>query len=89
MAYKRLYRHLRLPCFRTPRGCLYTGALTRVPDVAWFTIVLAAILSTIFILWLYGKETQWKVEGQDRYPTSHFLVSDADGKSHLIEAFGG
>jgi len=38
-------------------GVYLTSALTKVPTGAWFTLLLAAILSTIFVLWRFGKET--------------------------------
>src|SRR5450432_4489320 len=70
-------------------GAYMSAALTKVPQGAWFTIVLAFILSSIFILWRFGKENQWISEAADRFPTSHFLVTDKNGESRLTDAFGG
>lgn len=47
-----------------------SSALTKVPHGAWFTILLSGIISVIFILWRYGKESQWKAEGEDKVTSS-------------------
>ena len=57
-------------------GAYLSSALTKVPDGAWFTLALAVILSSIFILWRFGKEQQWRAEAADRFPPSHMLVTD-------------
>jgi KUP system potassium uptake protein len=36
-------------------GAFLSSALTKVPSGAWFTLVLAGLLSAIFILWRFGK----------------------------------
>jgi KUP system potassium uptake protein len=59
-----------------------SSALTKVPDGAWFTLCLAVILSSVFILWRFGKEQQWRAEASDRFPPSHMLIpSDSDNSS--------
>lgn len=70
-------------------GLYLSAALTKVPDGAWFTIVLAVILASIFILWRFGKESQWKAEAEDRFQPSHLISSDSVGNMKLTEAFGG
>lgn len=60
--------------FGTMDGLYLTSALTKVPNGAWFTLGLALILSSIFILWRYGKENQWRAEAEDRVPPSHLLT---------------
>jgi KUP system potassium uptake protein len=70
-------------------GAYMSSALTKVPNGAWFTLMLAVILSTIFILWRYGKEQQWTAEAQDRFPASSLLTKGSDGETRLTEAFGG
>ena len=60
--------------FGTLDGIYLSSALTKVPDGAWFTLGLAIILSSIFVLWRYGKENQWHAETEDRIPTSHLLI---------------
>lgn len=60
--------------FGTLDGLYLSSALTKVPDGAWFTLGLAALLSSIFVLWRYGKENQWKAERGDRVSPSHLLT---------------
>ncbi|CAI7588070.1 unnamed protein product [Penicillium manginii] len=68
--------------------CTYlSSALTKVPDGAWFTIALAAILSMLFLLWRYGKEQQWFAEAEDRFPTSHFIISSSDDQLLLSKRY--
>lgn len=55
-------------------GVYLTSVLTKVPDGAWFTLLLALILSSIHILWRYGKEAQWVSESLDRLPASSLLT---------------
>lgn len=70
-------------------GVYLSAALTKVPTGAWFTIMLASILSCIFILWRFGKERQWSAEGEDRFQTSHLMATDSSGEVRLAERFGG
>jgi KUP system potassium uptake protein len=70
-------------------GVYLSSALTKVPTGAWFTIMLAAILSLIFILWRFGKEQQWSAERQDRFQPSHLLTSTSSGDINLTSSFGG
>ena len=51
-----------------------SSALTKVPNGAWFTLLLAVLLSSIFVLWRYGKENQWRAESEDRVPPSQLLT---------------
>ncbi|KAI2732980.1 hypothetical protein DTO012A8_10101 [Penicillium roqueforti] len=68
-------------------GTYLSSALTKVPDGAWFTIALAAILAMLFLLWRYGKEQQWFAEAEDRVPTAHFIVSGSDGQMFLSKRY--
>lgn len=70
-------------------GVYMSSALTKVPNGAWFTLMLALILSTIFILWRFGKEQQWGAEAEDRFPASVLLTTNSDGETRLTQAFGG
>jgi KUP system potassium uptake protein len=70
-------------------GVYLSSALTKVPTGAWFTIMLAAILSFIFVLWRFGKESQWAAEAEDRFQPSHLLTTGANGEVKLTPAFGG
>ncbi|KAF1942432.1 potassium transporter [Clathrospora elynae] len=70
-------------------GAYLSSALTKVPDGAWFTILLACLLASIFILWRFGKEQQWGAEASDRFPTTHFVKTCPDGRIQLSEQYGG
>lgn len=60
-------------------GAYMSSALHKVPEGAWFTLVLSFILSTIFILWRWGKERQWAAEEEDHIESSDLLqVSRCD-----------
>jgi KUP system potassium uptake protein len=70
-------------------GVYLSSALTKVPTGAWFTLMLAAMLSFIFVLWRFGKESQWAAEAEDRFQPSHLLTTGANGEVRLSAAFGG
>jgi KUP system potassium uptake protein len=69
-------------------GTFLSSALLKVPDGAWFTILLASILAGVFILWRFGKEQQWFAEAEDRFPTTHFVRTTEAGDLQLTERFG-
>ena len=83
--------------FATLDGLYLSSALTKVPNGAWFTLCLAALLSSVFVLWRYGKENQWHAEGEDRVPPSQLLTewpkdAEKDGGTpvlHLSSKMGG
>lgn len=56
-------------------GAYMSSVLTKVPQGAWVTLIIAAILALLFLLWRYGKEQQWFAEAEDRFHTSHFISS--------------
>jgi KUP system potassium uptake protein len=70
-------------------GAYLSSALTKVPDGAWFTITLAAVLASVLLLWRFGKEQQWFAEAEDRFPTSHFVTTDPDGQMRLTDRYDG
>lgn len=70
-------------------GAYLSSALTKVPDGAWFTLTLSAILAAVFILWRFGKEEQWAGEAADRFPTTHFVKKQDDGSIQLVPRYGG
>lgn len=43
-------------------GLFLSAALTKVPTGAWFTLVVAAILALVMLLWRFGKHRQWSAE---------------------------
>lgn len=69
-------------------GTYLSSALNKVPDGAWFTILLSCLLASIFVLWRFGKESQWRAEASDRFPTTHFVKTYEDGRLQLTENFG-
>ena len=75
--------------FGTLDGLYLSSALTKVPNGAWFTLCLAVLLSSIFVLWRYGKENQWRAEGEDRISPSHLLTelpknAEKDGDASVL-----
>jgi KUP system potassium uptake protein len=75
--------------FGTLDALYLSSVLTKVPQGAWFTLLLAFILSTIFILWRYGKEQQWKAERSDRFQPGQLIKKNESGQVILTAAFGG
>lgn len=63
-------------------GLYLSSAATKVPDGAWFTLVLAILLSSIFVLWRFGKENQWRAEASDRIAPSHILSARSISPIH-------
>ena len=70
-------------------GTYLSSALTKVPDGAWFTLTLSAVLAALFILWRFGKENQWAAEASDRFTLSTLVNKGKDGIFRLTERFGG
>jgi KUP system potassium uptake protein len=70
-------------------GLYMSSALTKVPNGAWFTLTLASVLASIFILWRFGKEQQWQAEAEDRFPTSHLVGMSKNGQLQLKPEYGG
>lgn len=60
--------------FATLDGLYLSSVLLKVPDGAWFTLVLAALLSSIFVLWRFGKESQWRAEASDKVAPWNLLT---------------
>lgn len=70
-------------------GLYLSSALNKVPDGAWFTLTLSAILASLFLLWRYGKENQWRAEAEDRFRLNSLVMKDSQGKLHLTPRWGG
>lgn len=75
-------------------GIYLSSVLTKMPDGAWFTIImLSAILCSILILWRFGKEAHWAAEHLDRLPPSALLATGGRDQNssgvRLTRAFGG
>lgn len=54
-------------------GVFLSSSLVKIAEGAWVTLALAAVLSSLFILWRFGKETQWLREGSLLSPLSDLL----------------
>lgn len=70
-------------------GLYLSSALNKVPDGAWFTLTLSAVLASLFLLWRYGKENQWRAEAEDRFRLNNLVMKDTQGKLHLTPRWGG
>ncbi|WPH02717.1 Hypothetical protein R9X50_00558500 [Acrodontium crateriforme] len=71
-------------------GLYLSSVLTKVPDGAWFTIMLAAVLTLLFALWRYGKESQWARESQNRIQLADLLNKpDSNGRITFTSLYGG
>jgi KUP system potassium uptake protein len=69
-------------------GTFISSVLTKVPEGAWVTILLASILASVFLIWRYGKEQQWMAEAEDRFPTSELVRQGPDSQLYLTQKFG-
>ncbi len=74
--------------FAAMDGAFISSALTKVPSGAWFTLTLATILAFIFLLWRFGKESQWRAEAEDRHSLSKFIDRE-NGTLRLAGSKGG
>lgn len=76
-------------------GTFISASVIKVPDGAWFTLVLAVVLSAVFVLWRFGKERQWRAEASDRFPPSQLLSLQpstevgSPATINFTDAFGG
>jgi KUP system potassium uptake protein len=68
--------------FASLDGLYLSSALTKIPDGAWVTLMLAVILSGIALLWRYGKELQWK-QRSARTSLGQLIGTSEDGGSYL------
>jgi KUP system potassium uptake protein len=75
--------------FITLDGLFLSSALVKVPDGAWFTILLAMLLSSIFVLWRYGKEQQWAAEGRGRSDLTQLVLKSENRSYKLPASYGG
>lgn len=75
--------------FASLDGLYLSSALMKVPDGAWFTLMLTAILSIVLFVWRYGKEQQWRAETSDSISLGQLVVMDDEGKLFLSPGEGG
>jgi KUP system potassium uptake protein len=57
--------------------------------MVWFTLTVSGILASLFLLWRFGKENQWRTEAEDRFKPTQLLGKDSDGRLKLAERWGG
>lgn len=69
-------------------GLYLTSALTKVPDGAWFTLMLTCLLSILLFVWRYGKEQQWQAEMSNRVSLGQLVTVDDEGKLYLSPGAG-
>lgn len=74
--------------FGTLDGVFMTAALTKVPHGAWFTLLIALLLSSVLFLWRFGKRQQWKSEAGDGISPSSLVSMDPSGKLVLNRPSG-
>lgn len=70
-------------------GLYLSSALNKVPDGAWFTLTISGILTCFFLLWRFGKETQWSAEAEDRFRLNSLVAKDDEGRLRLTARWGG
>ena len=70
-------------------GVYLSASLVKVPEGAWFTLCLSGVITSLLILWRFGKEQQWQAEAEDRFPTTHLVETGADGNIKLTQLYGG
>lgn len=73
-------------------GMFLSASMTKVPHGAWVTLMIAGVLTCIFVLWRYGKEEQWKSEAADSVPLSRVLCLDSNtdnAQLQLAPSLGG
>jgi KUP system potassium uptake protein len=70
-------------------GLFLSSVLTKIPNGAWSTLMIAIVLKSIFVLWRYGKEKQWSAEGKDRRDLTTLVLKSRDGEWKLAPELGG
>ncbi|TDZ13871.1 Potassium transporter 5 [Colletotrichum orbiculare MAFF 240422] len=70
-------------------GLYLSSALNKVPDGAWFTLLISALMAGMFLLWRFGKENQWRAEAEDRFQPSALVGKNSEDKLVLTERWGG
>ncbi|OHW91868.1 potassium uptake protein [Colletotrichum incanum] len=75
--------------FATLDGLYLSSALNKVPDGAWFTLLISALMAGMFLLWRFGKENQWRAEAEDRFQPSTLVNKNKDGMLALTQRWGG
>jgi len=69
-------------------GLYLSSSLAKIPNGAWFTLMLTAILSIVLFIWRYGKEQQWQAEISNRVSLGQLVIVDEEGKLYLSPRAG-
>ncbi|RBA15407.1 hypothetical protein FPRO05_12481 [Fusarium proliferatum] len=77
--------------FASLDAAFLSSVYEKVPEGAWFTLLLAFLLSCLFTLWRFGKECQWEAESQDQLSPQALLfpTTATKGPVALASTFGG
>ncbi|OHE98477.1 potassium uptake protein [Colletotrichum orchidophilum] len=75
--------------FATLDGLYLSSALNKVPDGAWFTLLISALMAGMFLLWRFGKENQWRAEAEDRFQPKTLVTKNKEGMLALTQRWGG
>ncbi|KAF5592010.1 potassium uptake [Fusarium subglutinans] len=77
--------------FASLDAAFLSAVYEKVPDGAWFTLLLAFILSYLFTLWRFGKECQWQAESHDQLSPQALLLptTATKGTVALSSTFDG
>ena len=62
-------------------GVYLTSALNKVPDGAWLTLTIAGAFASLFLLWRFGKENQWRAEAEDCIKLCSLITKDEGSES--------
>jgi KUP system potassium uptake protein len=63
-------------------GLYVSSALTKIPNGAWSTLMMAIILASVALVWRYGRELEWRVTS-DRSSLNQLIVHGHDGGLYL------
>ncbi|PGH08128.1 KUP system potassium uptake protein [Blastomyces parvus] len=66
-------------------GLFVSAALYKVPSGGWFTIAMAAILSSTLLTWNYGEECQLEADRDDSSLSRAKVFADASGTLFIRE----
>ena len=69
-------------------GMYLSEALLKIPDGAWFTLVVALCIATIMGTWRYGKGKQW-VAYSGRVGLNEVVAVSPGEPLRLTSTFGG
>ncbi|KAL6411729.1 potassium transporter [Ilyonectria robusta] len=75
--------------FATVDSLYLSSALNKVPDGAWFALLISTLMTGMFLLWRFGKEIQWRAETENRFQPSTLVMKNGESKLALTLRWGG